>query len=263
MIKAKGWDIIGDVHGCFSEMMSLTEKLGYEVGPDGGLHHPDGRKVAWVGDLVDRGPKVVECLRVVKATMDSGNGISVMGNHEDMYIEWHMSFGNHGGGGWGGNYLARNGTDVTINAIAKSPEGHRYWFDFMKNLPLYEFLFTEGDHPLIFLSHAGAPFDWLQFFKDGPSTKILQHREVNEIMWNRNDEKWAPSWEGQDASVCVYGHTPNPDPLEHAVGKTFMIDTGCYYGNLLTSLRFPELEYVSVDSVTNPNVFLKGRSVRV
>jgi protein phosphatase len=46
-------DIIGDVHGCYDEMVKLIEELGYE--DMGGLYqHPAGRKLVFVGDLVDR-----------------------------------------------------------------------------------------------------------------------------------------------------------------------------------------------------------------
>ena len=62
------FDIIGDVHGCFDEMNTLLQQLGYTVEPDGAdfrVTPPDGRKAVFVGDLVDRGPKIMEVLRLV------------------------------------------------------------------------------------------------------------------------------------------------------------------------------------------------------
>ena len=53
------FDIIGDIHGCFDELCELLRKLDYTVSEEDGrfmLSHPDGRKVVFVGDLVDRGP---------------------------------------------------------------------------------------------------------------------------------------------------------------------------------------------------------------
>src|SRR5467141_3577535 len=45
------FDIIGDVHGCFDELMELLTKLGYETGKSAGAwHHPEGRKLIFVGD---------------------------------------------------------------------------------------------------------------------------------------------------------------------------------------------------------------------
>src|SRR5438128_276018 len=64
------FDIIGDVHGCFDELQELLEELGYEVnsqdGAVGSLHvqHPQGRKVIFLGDLVDRGPNSTGVLQL-------------------------------------------------------------------------------------------------------------------------------------------------------------------------------------------------------
>jgi protein phosphatase len=48
------FDIIGDVHGCFDELCQLLNQLGYEVS-DNAARHPDGRKLVFLGDIVDRG----------------------------------------------------------------------------------------------------------------------------------------------------------------------------------------------------------------
>src|ERR1019366_10599720 len=57
------FDIIGDVHGCFDELRTLLEKSGYRV--DGvQVIPPAGRKAVFLGDLVDRGPKIPQVLRL-------------------------------------------------------------------------------------------------------------------------------------------------------------------------------------------------------
>ena len=69
------FDLIGDVHGCYDELEGLLLKLGYEpTDPPGNspgwsdhcFKHPAGRKAVFVGDLVDRGPKAVDCERRAK-----------------------------------------------------------------------------------------------------------------------------------------------------------------------------------------------------
>src|SRR5204862_862039 len=74
------FDIIGDVHGCFDELVELLTQLGYSVekrsnGP-GSLAYsvkaPEGRKVVLLGDLVDRGPKIPEVLRLVMSMVQAG-----------------------------------------------------------------------------------------------------------------------------------------------------------------------------------------------
>ena len=58
------FDIVGDIHGCFDELTELLETLGYAV--DGHtVTPPDGRKAIFLGDLVDRGPKSPDVLRLV------------------------------------------------------------------------------------------------------------------------------------------------------------------------------------------------------
>ena len=58
------YDIIGDIHGCFQEFQNLTEKLGYNW--SSGLPvHPDQRKLAFVGDITDRGPHSLRMIEIV------------------------------------------------------------------------------------------------------------------------------------------------------------------------------------------------------
>src|SRR6202044_472843 len=79
------FDLIGDIHGCFDETLVLLQKLGYQVQKNGSytVTHPEGRKVIFVGDLVDRGPKTPEVLRLVMDLVESGAAFCVNGNHDD------------------------------------------------------------------------------------------------------------------------------------------------------------------------------------
>ncbi|MGH1371612.1 MAG: metallophosphoesterase [Cellvibrionaceae bacterium] len=73
-------DIIGDVHGCCDALEKLLESLGYEL-VDGVYCHSN-RKAIFVGDLLDRGPQIRECVTLVKAMHDGGHAYMVLGNHE-------------------------------------------------------------------------------------------------------------------------------------------------------------------------------------
>jgi protein phosphatase len=82
--------IIGDVHGCFDELVDLLRQLGYSVepqpngeGPSGySVKPPEGRKAVFLGDLVDRGPKIPDVLRLVMGMVDAGTALCVPGNHD-------------------------------------------------------------------------------------------------------------------------------------------------------------------------------------
>ncbi len=71
-------DIIGDIHGERVALESLLRKLGYD---DRG-RHPEGRRLVFVGDLIDRGPDSPGVLRMVMRLVQSGNAQCVVGNHE-------------------------------------------------------------------------------------------------------------------------------------------------------------------------------------
>jgi protein phosphatase len=79
------FDIVGDVHGCFDELLELIDRLGYAVNADGDRHvvsPPEGRKLVFVGDLVDRGPGTPAVLRLVSAMIEAGQAVCIPGNHD-------------------------------------------------------------------------------------------------------------------------------------------------------------------------------------
>ena len=89
------FDIIGDVHGCFDELVALLERLDYRIEPTGvggsggagfSVSHPQGRKAVFVGDLVDRGPGVANVLRLVMSMVADGTALCVAGNHESKLV---------------------------------------------------------------------------------------------------------------------------------------------------------------------------------
>lgn len=81
------FDIIGDVHGCYDELAELLTQLGYAaIGPAGAWSHPHGRKLVFLGDLVDRGPKIPEVVRLVMDSIAAGSALCVPGNHDIKFM---------------------------------------------------------------------------------------------------------------------------------------------------------------------------------
>jgi hypothetical protein len=64
------FDTKGDIHGQAGKLERLFRVLGYEK--IGGVYGSAGRKEAFVGDLIDRGPAIGETLEIVKAMVDAG-----------------------------------------------------------------------------------------------------------------------------------------------------------------------------------------------
>lgn len=80
--SVQGYDIIGDVHGCATQLEALLADLGYEKSDSTSEYrHPD-RQAIFVGDLIDRGEEQLQVLQIVKGMVDAGSAQIVMGNHE-------------------------------------------------------------------------------------------------------------------------------------------------------------------------------------
>ncbi|WP_246286765.1 metallophosphoesterase [Vreelandella maris] len=78
--QLEGYDLIGDVHGCGATLATLLEKLGYHQ-RSGVYRHPR-RKVIFLGDLIDRGPRIRLAVTIARRMVEQGEAYIVMGNHE-------------------------------------------------------------------------------------------------------------------------------------------------------------------------------------
>ncbi|WP_298369432.1 metallophosphoesterase [uncultured Lutibacter sp.] len=90
------YDIIGDIHGHADELEKLLQKLGYNL-LNGIYEHSEQRKVLFLGDYIDRGPKIRETLHIVKNMCDTGNAEAIMGNHEFNAVCFHTTDKKNGG----------------------------------------------------------------------------------------------------------------------------------------------------------------------
>jgi hypothetical protein len=80
------FDVIGDIHGQYDKLVALLELLGYSES-QGHWRHPS-RSAIFVGDLIDRGPKQLESVNLVRAMVESGSAQCILGNHEFNAIAW-------------------------------------------------------------------------------------------------------------------------------------------------------------------------------
>jgi hypothetical protein len=71
------YDIIGDIHGHADELIALLNKLGYTKGKR--TFQCPGRKVIFVGDYIDRGPKIPETLKLVRNMLGCCQAIAQSG----------------------------------------------------------------------------------------------------------------------------------------------------------------------------------------
>ena len=81
-------DLIGDIHGHADKLEEILAIMGY-VKEAGVYQHPAKRKLVFLGDYIDRGPKIRETLQIVKSMCDAGHALAIMGNHEFNAICFH------------------------------------------------------------------------------------------------------------------------------------------------------------------------------
>ncbi|HEX2184984.1 MAG TPA: polynucleotide kinase-phosphatase, partial [Chloroflexota bacterium] len=240
------FDIIGDVHGCFDELLALLRELGYEVleaggaaagataGADGAgyrVRHPQGRKVIFLGDLVDRGPRSPQVLRLVMDMVAGGVALCVPGNHDVKLLRKLR----------GRNVQLTHGLAQTMEQLASEPpEFLETVAGFIDGLVSHYVL----DDGKLVVAHAGMK----EALQGRASARVRDFAIYGETT-GETDEfglpvrlNWAADYRGK--AMVVYGHTPVEAPAW--LNQTINIDTGCVFGGRLTALRYPERELVSV-----------------
>ncbi|MGW2227199.1 polynucleotide kinase-phosphatase [Streptomyces formicae] len=220
------FDIIGDIHGCASELDTLLGKLGYVEGA-----HPEGRTAVFVGDLVDRGPDTPGVLRRVMSMVADGTALCVPGNHENKL----------------GRYLKGRGVQHThglaetaAQLAEESDEFRAQVREFVDGLVSHYVL----DGGKLVVCHAGLP----EKYHGRTSGRVRSHALYGDTT-GETDEfglpvryPWAEEYRGKAA--VVYGHTPVPTATW--LNNTICLDTGAVFGGRLTALRWPERELVDV-----------------
>jgi hypothetical protein len=127
-------DLIGDIHGHADKLEELLLKLGYKK-IDGAYSHPF-RKVLFVGDYIDRGPKIRETLEIVKSMVESENAIALMGNHEYNALCFHFQ---ETEGGHLRKHLINNIIQhyETLKQFQNRQREYDEYLEWFKTLPLY------------------------------------------------------------------------------------------------------------------------------
>jgi protein phosphatase len=228
------FDIVGDIHGCFDELLQLLATMGYSAEAEEHKYRvaaPEGRKVIFVGDLVDRGPKIVEVLRLVMAMVESGTAICVPGNH-DMKLLRKLR---------GKDVTMTHGLADSVSQLeGESSDFRSKLIEFLDGL-ISHYVLDDGK---LVVAHAGMREE-MQGRGSGAVRSFALFGETT----GETDEfglpvryNWAADYRGK--AMVVYGHTPIAEP--QWLNKTINIDTGCVFGGTLTALRYPEKELVSV-----------------
>lgn len=220
------YDLIGDVHGCASELDTLLTKLGWD-----GLTHPDGRVAVFVGDLVDRGPDTPGVLRRVMEMSAAGTALCVAGNHEAKLARALR----------GAPVRTSHGLKESLDQLARETAAFRdQVVEYLATLT-HQLVLDDGR---LVVAHAGLREDL-----HGVDTPRARSFALYGDTTGYTDDDGLPvrlPWQKKYAgeAVVVYGHTPVTEA--EWVNNTMCLDTGVVFGGKLSALRYPEREVVSV-----------------
>ncbi|QTA83656.1 Calcineurin-like phosphoesterase family protein [Desulfonema limicola] len=211
----KNFFAVGDIHGCYDKLKSLMEILDNHI-------DPDSDTIIFLGDYIDRGPnsfEVVEYLVNLKERFK--NTVFLKGNHEEMLEQYLAGLDKY-------TYLVNGGQQTLESYMEKNNSGDspipRTHINFFSSLSLF---FETRDYIFV---HAGL--------KEKTS---VENQISDDLLWIRG--KFLHSNYNFGKKV-VFGHTPFPEPLvqDNKIG----IDTGAVYGNKLTCVKLPQLEFYQV-----------------
>jgi len=209
--------VIGDVHGCLAPLKRLLEHLEPDL-------HQD--RLLFVGDYIDRGPDsrgVVDYILGLKARYPAENIICLRGNHEVMFLDFLAGkdrplFLFNGGLNTLKDYWGDDWEEQPD--LALPPDHARFYRELQAYYETDDFIFVHGG------------------LKPGVA---LEEQEEEDLYWIRGE--FIASTEDFGRRV-IFGHTPFKQPL--ILPNKIGIDTGLVYGNFLTCLKLPQMDFYFV-----------------
>lgn len=203
--------VVGDIHGCFDELLSLLDLTGLQASD----------RVVAVGDLVTKGPKSKDVLELFRG---DNRFESVLGNHDLALLRY-----------WRGQTDSLKNSQVkTVSELNSNMETYR---EYLGSLPL---MIDLGAHLVVHAGiRPGVPLE---------EQSVDDLTELRTLGKDRTSRTGVPWYEVYDSEKMVlFGHWPSPDPIR--VARAIGLDTGCVYGNRLSAYIVETDELVSVPAL--------------
>ena len=232
--------IVGDVHGCLEELQTLLRSCRY---------NPDCDRLVFVGDLLDRGPNPVGCLRLARGLGAEG----VMGNHEEKHIRYHA----HEQRKLRNPHYKNPVSSYDEDKLRQYRELRDDDFDFLRGWPPLLDLGKYGDRDYVVV-HAGLePAHTVENQNAGHVMRIRwvdkagHYIPLEQGSLARPENaagRWSERWNG--SHDVIYGHAARSfaRPVVDQASKAhcYGIDTGCVFGGRLTAMTLPSRLFVQV-----------------
>jgi serine/threonine protein phosphatase 1 len=205
--------VIGDIHGCFDKLCALMDKIPINFTRD---------QLIFIGDYIDRGSGSIEVVDyLIDLQKQLPGTLFLKGNHEDMLINYLDGSDRY-------TYLL-NGGQRTLDAYLNHPNNPGEYpvpsahLEFFNSLHFY---YQTADYIFV---HAGLR-------KKVP----LESQKKMDLLWIRDEFIYSDFDFGKRV---IFGHTPFKEPLVQT--NKIGIDTGAVYGNRLTCVQLPEIDFFS------------------
>lgn len=183
--------VIGDVHGCFDEMIALIDKIKTK---------DKNALIYFVGDFVDRGPKVWETIEwVMNNVTPDGEFQSVQGNHEQMVMQWYIEYCE-----WKSKKI-RFGSPPVPNYDFMDRARERGMLDPIKLKPIMDFFISLPFHIEVTVPGRGdttVTYDIVHAWYDYDQPEDSAQQYVDNL-WRRET-----GGNFDSDHVIVHGHTP-------------------------------------------------------
>lgn len=240
-----GFDIIGDIHGCFDEMMVLIEKLGYEK--QGELYiHPQGRRLLSAGDIMSRGPKSIDTMLFWLRQIEAGESFMTDSNHGWKIARWLQ----------GQKVTLQHGDEYVAQEFEQYEKAHgkdtaealkKRFSDMLLAAPSH-YILTKNNIRKVVVTHAGIYDRYI----GKESKRIRDFCRYGDIQGM--DEHGKPirgDWfmDHKTSELIVWGHEPKQKPFK--ANRTINIDQGVVFGGQLTAFRYPEENFIAVNAQHN------------
>ncbi len=240
-----GIDVIGDIHGCFDEMMALIQKLGYEK--KGELYtHPQGRRLLSAGDIMSRGPKSLETMLFWLRQIEAGESFMIDSNHGWKIARWLQ----------GQKVTLQHGDELVAQEFEQYEKEYgmeeaealkKRFADMLLAAPSHYILARNNIRKAV-VAHAGI----LDRYIGKESKRIRDFCRYGDVQGT--DERGKPirgDWfmDHKTNELIIWGHEPKLKPFK--ANRTINIDQGVVFGGQLTAFRYPEESFVAVDAQHN------------
>lgn len=238
--------VIGDVHGCYHEMLSLINKI---------EERDSSPVIYFLGDFIDRGKYVWDVFEWTRENITpNGRYRSLRGNHEEYVIEWYKE--------WCCWYR---------NPMYSMPETS---YDFSKWLDAADYLYPKKLETIIEFFNSLSLEETLDI--ETINGRKIRYRLAH--AWSSFGNKFSNYSEYADAvllsrnldgnifndDIVVFGHTPTPaykscrpgliDYMHNAInldGGAVFQNANRFYPCMLCAVCLETLEEIYCDSIEN------------